>query len=133
MPALQVREFPDELYDELKEYAASQHRSMAQQVIVAVEQMLACDEGAQAGEPRACAAGALRYASPPFAATVDTEAERAARAKRREELFRQAEEERADLPKDLPSAVEMLRQVRDERDVAFEALSSVMSGGAVKA
>ncbi|WP_449316228.1 ribbon-helix-helix domain-containing protein, partial [Rubneribacter sp.] len=52
MPALQVREFPDELYDELKEYAASQHRSMAQQVIVAVEQMLACDEGAQAGEPR---------------------------------------------------------------------------------
>lgn len=125
MPALQVREFPDELYDELKEYAASQHRSMAQQVIVAVEQMLACDKGAQAGE--------LRYASPPFAATVDTEAERAARAKRREELFRQAEEERADLPKDLPSAVEMLRRVRDERDVAFEALSSVMSGGAVKA
>ena len=41
---MQVREFPDELYDELKEYAASQHRSMAQQVIVAVEQMLACDE-----------------------------------------------------------------------------------------
>lgn len=133
MPALQVREFPDELYDELKEYAASQHRSMAQQVIVAVERMLACDKGAQASEPRTCAAGELRYASPSFAATVDTEAERAARAKRREELFRQAEEERADLPKDLPSAVEMLRQVRDERDVAFEALSSVMSGGAVKA
>ena len=40
MPALQVRDFPDDLYEQLKAYAASQHRSIAQQTIVAVEQML---------------------------------------------------------------------------------------------
>ena len=30
MPALQVRDFPATLYDELKEYAARNHRSIAQ-------------------------------------------------------------------------------------------------------
>lgn len=40
MPALQVRDFPQPLYDELKVYAAQNHRSIAQQVIVAVEDMI---------------------------------------------------------------------------------------------
>lgn len=40
MPALQVREFPSSLYDELKECAARNHRSIAQQTIIAVEEML---------------------------------------------------------------------------------------------
>lgn len=40
MPALQVRDFPATLYDELKEYAARNHRSIAQQTIIAVEEML---------------------------------------------------------------------------------------------
>lgn len=37
MPALQVRDFPQELYDELREYAAQNHRSIAQQTIACVE------------------------------------------------------------------------------------------------
>lgn len=41
MPALQVRDFPPALYDELKEYAAQNHRSIAQQTVIAVEEMLA--------------------------------------------------------------------------------------------
>ncbi len=40
MPALQVRDFPEETYQRLKTYAASQHRSIAQQTIVAVSRML---------------------------------------------------------------------------------------------
>lgn len=44
MPALQVRDFPATLYDELKEYAARNHRSIAQQTIIAVEEMLATVE-----------------------------------------------------------------------------------------
>ncbi len=40
MTALQVREFPTELYEELREYAAANHRSMAQQTIAAVAQMI---------------------------------------------------------------------------------------------
>ena len=35
MPALQVRDFPATLYDELKECAARNHRSIAQQTIIA--------------------------------------------------------------------------------------------------
>ena len=40
MPALQVRDFPDELYAQLKESATADHRSIAQQTIVAVEHFL---------------------------------------------------------------------------------------------
>ena len=40
MPALQVRDFPEDLYEELKECADRNHRSIAQQTIVAVEEML---------------------------------------------------------------------------------------------
>ena len=37
MPALQVRDFPQDLYDELRDYAALNHRSIAQQTIACVE------------------------------------------------------------------------------------------------
>ena len=57
MPALQVRDFPATLYDELKEYAARNHRSIAQQTIIAVEEMLA-------------EASALRQGALPLAADV---------------------------------------------------------------
>ena len=40
MPALQVRDFPMELYGELKAYASQHHRSLAQQTIIAVDEML---------------------------------------------------------------------------------------------
>lgn len=40
MPALQVRDFPEELYEELREYAAAHHRSMAQQTIAAVDRLV---------------------------------------------------------------------------------------------
>lgn len=43
MPALQVRDFPEELYEELREYAVRNHRSIAQQTIEAVELMLRDD------------------------------------------------------------------------------------------
>ena len=52
MPALQVRDFPATLYDELKECAARNHRSIAQQTIIAVEEMLA-----EASAPSAARAG----------------------------------------------------------------------------
>lgn len=40
MPALQVRDFPQELYQELKDFSALNHRSMAQQTIFAVDAMI---------------------------------------------------------------------------------------------
>lgn len=41
MPSVQVKDFPQDLYDQLKAYAELNHRSMSQQLIVAAEQMLA--------------------------------------------------------------------------------------------
>lgn len=40
MPALQVRDFPEELYRQLKACADREHRSITQQTIVAVEDMV---------------------------------------------------------------------------------------------
>ena len=40
MPALQVRDFPEELYEELRAYAEANHRSIAQQTIACVESEL---------------------------------------------------------------------------------------------
>lgn len=40
MPALQVRDFPEELYEELRAYAEENHRSIAQQTIACVENEL---------------------------------------------------------------------------------------------
>ena len=60
MPALQVRDFPDELYEQLKAYAASQHRSVAQQTIVAVEQMLEAADAQHYGDAGSCTAPCAR-------------------------------------------------------------------------
>ncbi|MBQ9043773.1 MAG: argininosuccinate lyase [Eggerthellaceae bacterium] len=40
MPALQVRDFPDDLYERLKAAAAKNHRSIAQQTVAFVEAQL---------------------------------------------------------------------------------------------
>ena len=40
MPALQVRDFPDDLYEKLKACAAMEHRSVAQQTVALVEEGL---------------------------------------------------------------------------------------------
>lgn len=93
MPALQVRDFPATLYDELKEYAARNHRSIAQQTIIAVEEMLsgagspALLDGAWGHSPSQVA---RREAAPvrpfeerwPFKRTVDE-----ACVRRRQQIF----------------------------------------------
>ena len=48
MPALQVRDFPEELYSELKQVAAAENRSLAQQTVVAVREYVAHSGDAQA-------------------------------------------------------------------------------------
>ncbi len=110
MPALQVRDFPDDLYEELKVYAASQHRSIAQQTIVAVEQMLQAE-----------ATGAPFSAEhKPHYLAFDTEAERAARIKRKKEVFERIGQLHWNGPK--PTAEEIVAVVREghkERDEAI--------------
>lgn len=47
MPALQVRDFPEDLYDQLKACAARNYRSVAQQTIAYVEQGMAMESGGE--------------------------------------------------------------------------------------
>lgn len=113
MPALQVRDFPDELYEQLKAYAASQHRSVAQQTIVAVEQMLADANASHYWDGKT-----LHYPAPrPRIFSYDTEAERNARIEKRKELFARLERIEWKGPK--PTADEIVAMVRgghEERD-----------------
>lgn len=110
MPALQVRDFPDELYEQLKAYAASQHRSVAQQTIVAVEQMLAHPEASHYWN------GERLYRAVRPIPDYDTEEERAARIEKRKKLFAEIAKNKANYPDDMPSAVEMVHEGRRERD-----------------
>ena len=58
MPALQVRDFPDDLYERLKACAALEHRSVAQQTVALVEEGLnARNESHLLGRPRAAPPG----------------------------------------------------------------------------
>lgn len=135
MPALQVRDFPDELYEQLKACAAKEHRSVAQQTIVAVEQMIS---NKQSGQDSATACSSLAAydsasaASPshkPLYLEFDTEAARAARIKKRKELMKRINETRVELPPNFPDPVDMVREVREERDEHFgEFMASVARG-----
>lgn len=113
MPALQVRDFPDELYEQLKTYAASQHRSVAQQTIVAVEQMLANAEGSHYWDGERL----YRVAPKPRMLDYDSEAARAARIKKRKELFARIEKlPKFGVPEGFPDTAELIRQGHEERD-----------------
>lgn len=117
MPALQVRDFPDELYEQLKAYAASQHRSVAQQTIVAVEQMLAHPEASHYWN------GERLYRAVRPIPDFDTEAERAARIEKRKKLFAEIEKlPKVEVPADFPDTVELIRQGREERDEHIDAM-----------
>jgi len=106
MPALQVRDFPDELYEELKRCAANEHRSIAQQTVVAVRDYLASRERAARDVPQG--------AGP--ATTVVSSPSRDLLARRHREAWDRVHElPRFDVPEDFPSTVEILRELREDR------------------
>ncbi len=112
MPALQVRDFPDDLYEQLKSYAASQHRSVAQQTIVAVEEMLAAQDASHYWDGETL----HRAVGQPRCLDFDTEVQRAERIKKRKELFAEIRKmPKFDIPDDFPSAAELVRQGREGR------------------
>ncbi len=120
MPALQVRDFPDDLYEQLKAYAASQHRSVAQQTVVAVEQMLSAADASLCGE----GSQVHRIAPKPRLFGCDTEADRAARIKKRKDLFARIESfPKFDAPEGFPGAAELVRRGCEERDQRGKAVA----------
>lgn len=96
MPALQVRNFPDELYEELREHALREHRSIAQETVVAVRRHLVQQDG-----------------------STDTVAQDSIHmdrvAKRRVALQRVAMLPEFDVPDSFTPIAELIREDRDSR------------------
>ena len=118
MPALQVRDFPEDLYEKLKEVAAREHRSVAQQTIVAVEAMVSGEYARVEEEPRRS-----------LYLDFDTEAKRAARIKKRQELFESAKALAEECPQmsQLP-ADDIVKTIRDGREERSEHLFNLLIG-----
>lgn len=132
MPALQVRDFPDELYVQLKECADNEHRSIAQQTIVAVEEMLrarasaaerreggsapAGVEAQDALADRVADAVASRTMRTPSCLDFSTEAERQARIQKRKEIFARIDRMNAERTTPPPSAEQVVQWVREGRE-----------------
>lgn len=111
MPALQVKDFPDDLYEELRECAAEECRSVSQQTVYVLRQFLRWRK----------AYGSLESAlwAAPLVSDLlvdEEEAKRAARlAKRRRILERIDKRGTVAVSEDFPDPVELIRQMRDER------------------
>lgn len=113
MPALQVRDFPEELYERLRLCAEANRRSIAQQTVVAVEQML---DGSGADPSRS-------PAPTPRVISFETTAAREARVQRKRELFERAQErcsKMAGSPSVSFSAI--AAEAKQERDSRFDEL-----------
>lgn len=115
MPALQVRDLPQDIYDDLKAQAEREHRSLSQQTVVLLQAALHDGDemphvAAPAGERKVSYQDALAgWQYPPD----ETHAERIARRKR---LFARFEEVPAfDLPDEYASVADMIREDRDSR------------------
>ena len=83
MPALQVRDFPDDLYERLKACAALEHRSVAQQTVALVEEGLNARNESHYWDGREL----HRLGRAPQVIDFDTDEARAARIEKRKALF----------------------------------------------
>ena len=111
MPALQVKDFPDDLYEELRECAAQECRSVSQQTIYGLREFLRMHKAYQSVK------NAL-WAAPYVTDLLEDEEEqkRLERAKKRHELLERIRERGpANIPDDFPSAAEIIREMREER------------------
>lgn len=119
MPALQVRDFPEELYNQLRSCAAEQDRSISQQTTYVLRRFL---ESYQQGMTEEQAADAAR------GAVLGSVVGSAARIDRRRRNFAQLEASFGGAPGSdgLPSSVDMIREMREERD---EHLLSLLTQG----
>lgn len=118
MPALQVRDFPQHLYDGLKRCAEEEHRSMAQQTIQAVEEML--KQRSNPTPHRDPYSGIFER---------DTEEARQQRIAKRKALFAKIKEEAASLPSNLPKSTEVFRESRAELETRADRIVERAAGG----
>lgn len=114
MPALQVKDFPADLYEELRECAAAEDRSISQQTVRVLREYL---------QARRRLGERVGFAVCPVAQEVSAkrsqveEDERDVRMGRRKKVFERIDAlPKFEVPDDFPEPAELVRQMREERD-----------------
>lgn len=118
MPALQVRDCPEGIYKALSACAEEEHRSLSQQIVVALEDYLERRERQKQVEAMLDRDMPLppHPWEPGYRAYVDSKKAHEARVRqRREALERIASCPPHIVPDDFPSVEEIVREMRDER------------------
>ncbi len=135
MPALQVRDFPEDLYEELKECAEREHRSIAQQTTFILDRYLRIYRAKvlmeEAGAPDfqlICVNLDNSREESQWAVAADSKemaAEEEERILKRKLLMERIHSRpQTPIPDDFPSPVEMIREMRESRvDQLMEAMS----------
>ena len=143
MPALQVRDFPQDLYDELRDYAERNHRSIAQQTIACVESEIRrskamAERGVENGYteipiPAAIHEAAMRARSvDPFEWTgafqVEGEEAREVRRAKWEELRKLFADLAEHWNGPVPTCDELAQTVREVRDARTDGIAMDVEG-----
>ena len=131
MPALQVKDFPQDLYDELKACAAKEDRSISQQTVHILRDYLrAYRQWSNRSDweviPKNSEAFSA-YHDRIMTRRESEEVERQARIEKRKKIFEKIDKlPHFEVPDDFPSPAELVRQGREERDAQiFEALGGL--------
>ena len=116
MPALQVKEFPPDLYEDLKACAAAEDRSISQQTVRILRGYLrAYRQLGGRADWTVVPVDRSELQKPSLRQTA--EEERLARNEHRKKVFERIEALPAfEVPDDFPSVAEIIRQMREERD-----------------
>ena len=116
MPALQVKDFPSDLYDQLRECAAAQDRSISQQTVHVLREYLRAYR--QGGGSASWVVRPVVERPDAVLRTSDRTAETPEeRAERRRKLFERIDTlPKFEVPDDFPEPAEIVRQMREEHD-----------------
>lgn len=113
MPALQVRDLPDDLYEKLKENAQRGRRSISQQTIVILQDYLDAHESAAKTNTKK---GPRYYEEPSADISLDKAFCAAERADRRQRIFDLIDQlPKLNVPDDFPDVVTLVREGREAR------------------
>lgn len=116
MPALQVKDFPPDLYEDLRECAAVQDRNISQQTVHVLREYLRAYR--QSGSsPNWVVRPAVEQPETTRRAKTRAEETPEERIERRRKVFERIHAmPKIEIPDDFPEPAELIRQMREERD-----------------
>ena len=115
MPALQVKDFPSDLYEELRVCAQNEDRSMAQQTVHILRSYLKV-YGTRSGNVEWVALPAQDATSFVVRPSEEPDTPQARAARHRKVIEEIRDLPKIEVPDDFPSPAEIVRQMREERD-----------------